>query len=82
MFETYLRDKKRIYRSFWTEEKARAMLEFDALVYRRDLDGMKIVAILEYKKSVLLFHRFDVQRDHPRYLRGITLKAYKEIGLI
>lgn len=82
MFETYLRDKKRKYRTFWTEDKIRAMEEFDILVHRRDLDGMKIVAILAYKKSVVLFHRFDVERDHPRYIRGLTMKLYREIGLL
>lgn len=82
MFETYLRDRNRKYRSFWTEDKSRAMEEFETLIHRRELDGMKIVAILEYRKSVVLFHRFDVEKDHPRYIRGITMKLYREIGLL
>ncbi len=83
MFHTFLRDnQKRIYRSFSTIDNVQAMNAFETLIYRKDLDGMKIIAMLKYKKITLAFHRFDVDENHKNHIRGKTLAIYKNIVLL
>ena len=83
MFHIFLRDnKKRIYRSFNTNDKDQALNAFETLIYRKDLDGMKIIAMLQHKKTMLMFHRFDVDENHKNHIRGKTLAIYKNLGLL
>jgi hypothetical protein len=58
------------------------MHEFDTLVYRKDLDGHKIIAIMQYRNSLTIFHRFDVSTDHENHIRGKTKEIYKALALI
>lgn len=55
---------------------------FNTLVYRIDLDGKKLVAILKYRNAYAAFHRFDVSADHKNNLRGKTKDIYKSLNLI
>ncbi|MDV6345558.1 hypothetical protein [Nitrosomonas sp. Is37] len=83
MFKIYLRDnKQRIYRSLATDDKFQAMEAFDTMIYRKDLDGKKIIAILLYRNSYVAFYRFDVPSDHKNNLRGKTKDIYKSLLLI
>lgn len=83
MFKIFLRDdKQRIYRSMSTDDKFHAMHTFDSLVYRYDLDGKKIIAIMTFKNAYAALHRFDVPVDHKNNLRGKTKEIYKSLSLI
>ena len=83
MFKIYLRDnKQRIYRSFTTNNPIQAMEGFNKLVYRIDLDGKKLVAIMKYKNVLVAFHRFDVPMHHKNNLRGKTKDIYKLLSII
>lgn len=83
MFKIYLRDdKQRIYRSFTTNDQIQAMEVFNTLVYRIDLDGKKLIAIMKYKNALAAFHRFDVPMYHKNNLRGKTKDIYKALSLI
>lgn len=75
MYTIYLRDKNQhIYRKSTTADKSEAIRDFEMLVNRKELDGCKILAIIEYQDSPLAFHRFDVAADHPNNLRGKVFK--------
>ena len=83
MFKIFLRDdKQRIYRSVSTDDKFQAMETFNTLVYRKELDGKKIIAVMKYKNAYAALHRFDVPADHKNNLRGKTKEIYKSLSLI
>lgn len=60
MYFIYLRDKnQRIYRKLTTRSKEEAIEYFKEIIYRKELYGRKLIAILKYKDSIKVFHRFD-----------------------
>lgn len=72
MFRIYLRDSatQAVSEKTNTNDPYAALAAFDSLVNRSDLDGRKIMAILNRDGEPIAHHRFDVPPGNEKYWRG------------
>lgn len=77
MYIVYLRDKKQpVYRKSTTASKEEAIKYFEEMIYRKELYGRKLVAILKFREKIKEFHRFDVDA-HQSQLE-VTVQKIKK----